>query len=90
LQYFEKVFVCGFDILLLCCSCFAPSAFISTLPYIHDLFHIQLLSLQTYGSMECMYGVSKSSRTESIKKSTTTTTNTRWEAKTKDYGSKTH
>jgi hypothetical protein len=39
-------------------------------------------------------GVSKSFRTESIKKSTTTTTttrtNTRWEAMQKSYGGKTH
>jgi hypothetical protein len=54
-QYFEKVFACGFIILFLCPFCFVVAAFICVL-YIYDLFHILLLPLQTYGSMEvCVY-----------------------------------
>jgi hypothetical protein len=53
LQYFEKVFVCGF-VFRLCCFCFLVAAFICVL-YLCDLLHILLLPLKTYGSMECMY-----------------------------------
>jgi hypothetical protein len=49
-QYFEKVFVCGSVILFLFCCCI----YLYVL-YLYNLFHILLLPLQTYGSMECTY-----------------------------------
>jgi len=47
LQYSEKVFVCAFVVLCLCCFCFVLSAFICMLWYLYDLFNILLLSLHT-------------------------------------------
>jgi hypothetical protein len=50
----KKVFVCGFVIfvfmLLLSCCCIYLYVW-----YLYDLFHILFLSLQTYGSIVCMY-----------------------------------
>jgi len=45
LEYFEKVFVCGFIIFCLCCFCsFCIYLYVM---YLYDLFHILLLPLQT-------------------------------------------
>jgi hypothetical protein len=48
-QYFEDICVCGFMNLFWCCCIYLYVL------YLYDLFHILLLLLQTYGSMECMY-----------------------------------
>jgi hypothetical protein len=67
-QYFEKLFVCGLAILFLFCFCFVVAAFICMFFYFYDFFHMPLLPLQTYGSMECMYeDVFKSFRTGRLK-----------------------
>jgi hypothetical protein len=51
-QYFGKVFVYDFVILFVffCCCCI----YLYVL-YLHDLFYILSLPLETYGSMECMH-----------------------------------
>jgi len=53
-QYFLEKSIClRFHNFFLCCFCFA-GIYLYVL-YLYDLFHILLLPLQTYGSVECMY-----------------------------------
>jgi hypothetical protein len=46
LQYFEKVFVCGFVVLLLCCFCFVVAALIR-----------MLCIFMTYSTTQCCHGM---------------------------------
>jgi hypothetical protein len=50
----KKLFVSGFDVLFVLLSLFCCCCIYLYVLYLYDLFHILLLPLQTYGSMECV------------------------------------